>query len=516
MSEPREVELKLTASPQDLRRLQRHPLVQSLCERRGQTQRLVSVYFDTDDAALARHGFGLRVRQQGAERVQTVKGDRRAAGGLSDRLEVEGPIASDAPDLAQLPDAALRERLHGIIGDAPLVPIFRTEFQRTRRVLRHAGSEWTLDADQGEIVAGERREPICEVELELRAGEAWRLFEFALQLHDHFDLMPAVRSKAERGHALARDAAPGASMAQRVVFDADATVEQALEAVVSSGLAHFSANADCACQGDDPEGVHQLRVGLRRTRAALAVFAPLLPDDPTRVVRSELRWLGRELGGARDLDVFTREVLAPIEAFRGGDPAFKRLRDEALALRAECYDHAREVLRSPRYARLVLELGAWLGARAWRNQPLSESSARLFAPARAFASELLAKRWRKVRRLARRLEDSDEARHALRIQVKKLRYAAESFRELFPERSAKRTLRRLARVQASLGRVNDVVTAHRILETLLVRLGSERSPGHDAAAGFVEGWTAREASVDRRGAAAACKRLRRFEPFWRD
>lgn len=515
MDPPREIELKLEASPEDLKRLPRHPLVQTLSVGRAVTRALSTVYFDTPGDDLARAGFGLRVRRDGGERIQAVKGDRTVAGGLFERLEVESPVDGEVPDLALVADAALRARLVEIVGDAPLRPVFRTEFRRTRRLLRHEGSAWTLDVDEGEIVADDERAPIRELELELREGEPWRLFEFALLLHEHFDLVPATRSKAERGYALARGMPPAVVSSRRIPLDPDAVLEHALEAILGQCLAHFSANADCAIEGTGPEGVHQMRVGLRRARAALAVFGPLLPDEPVKRFRNDLRWLGRELGGARDLDVFVHEILAPIEPFRGDDPAFKRLRDEALALRAECHAAVREVLRSPRYARLVLELGAWLSARGWRNQPLSEASARLFAPARDFAGEWLDRRHRRVRRLGRRLDASDEARHALRIELKKLRYGAEFFRDLFPGRGAKRYLRRSARVQATLGHCNDAATARRILETLVGRFGAERAPAHDRAAGVVEGWAARGAAAARDEAGEAWRRLGRARLFWR-
>jgi inorganic triphosphatase YgiF len=512
--EHREIELKLAASPEDLKRLRRHPLARALSEGRAHTQSLASVYFDTADHDLAAAGFGLRVRQIGKRRIQTLKGERSAVGGLFERTEIEFRIDADEPDLERIPDPELRARAIEIVDGKPLVAVFRTDFRRTRRVLRKDESEWTLDLDEGAIEAAGETLPIHEVELELRAGDPARLFEFALALHDELGLHPATRSKAERGYALARGASATACDSRRVELRDDGTLEDALAAIASQCLAHFTANADCAAEGADAEGVHQMRIGVRRMRAALGAFAPLLPHMRVREFRAELRWLGRELGDARDLDVFTREILPEVAAQRGEDRAFARLRKESDLLRHERYEAVRACIGSPRYARLVLALGGWIAARAWRDQPLGEESARLFAPAREFADSLFERRHRKVAQLADQLGASDEARHAVRIQLKKLRYAGEFFRDLYAGRGAKRFLRRAARVQSVLGRMNDMAMVERTLAELLERLGSERTPAHERAAGFVEGFAAQLAANAQREVDDAWERFERARPFW--
>ncbi|MGH8721473.1 MAG: CYTH domain-containing protein, partial [Burkholderiales bacterium] len=285
----REIELKLEASPEDLRRLRRHPLVRSLAQSRAVTQKLESVYFDTEDHDLAEASLALRVRRIGARRVQTVKGERSAAGGLFERTELEIPIHGDQPNLARIADPDLRARLVDVVGGSPLVEVFRTEFRRTRRVLRKGETEWTLDIDEGRIAAGDRSARVHEAELELREGDPAKLFEFALLLQERLDLRPGARSKAERGYALARGEGAAAHPSRRVRIDPDATLEDAVVAIFSHCLAHFTANADCASEGVDPEGVHQMRVGVRRTRAAVALFEALLPAE-------RLRWF--HLAGA--------------------------------------------------------------------------------------------------------------------------------------------------------------------------------------------------------------------------
>ena len=491
--------------------------MRALSQSRAVTRQLETVYFDTPDHALSRAGLALRLRRVGGRTVQTLKGGERAvAGGLFERTEIECPVDGDVPDLERIPDPALRAHLAELIGASGLQPVFVTRFRRTRRVLRNEETEWSVDVDLGEVVAGEARAPISEIELELRDGDPARLFEFALLLHEHFDLLPGTRSKAERGYALALDEPAQPRTARTVSLAPDANAEEAWVAILSQCLEQIGANADCAFEGSDPEGVHQMRVGVRRMRAAFAAFAGLLPRETTRVFRSELRWLGSELGAARDMDVFLAEIAGPLRGVRGDDPAFKRLAEEAASLRADCYERVRQVVISPRYARLMLELGGWIASRGWRNQPLSESSARLFGPTRELAAHLLERRLKRIRRLGARLRQSDEARHALRIQLKKLRYTGEFFRRLYPHRHARRFLKRAARLQDALGMLNDVAIAERILEVLLERLGPERAPAHDRAAGFIEGWTGHVAGRELEQIVAAWEEFAEQHPFWRD
>ena len=92
----------------------------------------------------------------------------------------------------------------------------------------------------------------------------------------------------------------------------DATLDEVLAAIFGAATEWVGANVEAACIGVDPEGVHQVRVGVRRLRSAFALFRDLLPDESLEGLRGELRWLGGELGPARDLDVFLTGTLEPL------------------------------------------------------------------------------------------------------------------------------------------------------------------------------------------------------------
>jgi inorganic triphosphatase YgiF len=511
----REIELKLELTPGDATRILEHPAVRRSASGPAQVQHLLSVYFDTPDHALAHAGIGLRLRRSGGDQVQTVKSGEDAAAGLFERGEVEVAVSGEQPDLDAIPDEALRARILEALDGQPLVPVFETEMRRTRRVLRDGEDEWSLDLDEGVVRAGDASERFCELELELRHGEPARLYELALELSQSFDLVPGTRTKAERGYALRTGEQLAARKAPPVELTSHATLDTALRLVARSCLAQIGGNVAAAWEGIDPEGVHQMRVGVRRMRSVFSVFQPVLPAEPTRLLREHLRWLAAELGAVRDLDVFIDELLVPLFAVRSDDPALKRLRDEAELLREERKQELRKTLRSRRQTRLLLELGHWIARSAWREQALSESAALLYQPADAFASGVLSRLQRKAEKLApEALTGPPASRHELRIALKKLRYACEFFRGLYPKKDVRRYLRRLSGLQDLLGALNDIVTAGRVLEELLSRVGPEDAASLARAAGFIEGFAARQDEIAVHQLAAQWARFERTRAFW--
>ncbi|HSK40454.1 MAG TPA: CHAD domain-containing protein, partial [Arenibaculum sp.] len=314
----------------------------------------------------------------------------------------------------------------------------------------------------------------------------------ALRLAEAVPVRVETRSKSDRGYALAAGDRPAPAKARRIGFEGDETVEQAFERIVRGCIAHCIANEACAAEGRDPEGIHQMRVALRRLRSALSVFRSVLPDDQRAWFASEVKWLTGELGPARDRDVFLSDLLRPIEEALPEDPVLSALRTAVSEARDEDYAKVRAAIASRRYAMLVLRAGAWVEARSWRRQDLSEESARLFAPVRDLADELLEKRHRAVRKRGRRFERlSPEDRHKLRIAVKKLRYTCEFFRSLYDAKPVRRYLKQLAALQDDLGHLNDVSTASKLLDGLTDRAGGPEGAGRCAGAGVVVGWHAR-------------------------
>lgn len=519
MDPHREIELKLSIAPGDAARVLEHPLLRAAAVADAEVQHLHSVYFDSRDLALARAGISLRLRRGGGRQWQTLKlGDQRAAG-LFARAELEVEMEGERPDLAAIPDEAVRERVVAVLAGQALEPIFETELERTHQRLADETCEWSLDLDRGEVRAGFARESICELELELHRGAPSRLFEIALTLSDGVSLWPGTRSKADRGYALRSGERPLSIRAEHPPLSGEAALRDAIVPIARSCLAQIGDNAELAFEGVDPEGVHQMRIGLRRMRSLITLFRRELPSTRLGRLRGPLRWLAGLLGEVRDLDVLLAERIEPLLSRRSGDAALQRLREEAIALREERRLVLREALRSRRHAHLMLELGHWIASLEELDLTGQGPAVGLAQRADLFAANSLARLDRKARkRASAALDGPPTARHELRIALKRLRYGCEFFRSLYSSKEAskdaKRYVRRLARLQDLLGVQNDIDAAERLLPVLLERCAPERAVELARAAGFIEGFGVREQERAHRKFSERWERFEGTPGFW--
>ncbi len=356
------------------------------------TRAFVSTYHDTPDFRLARHRITFRHRIEdgaGLWQLKIPRGDARL------ELERAGPPAVPPEELLELLPALLR--------GTSLGPVARL---RTRRqVTRVPGAE--IADDSVAILDGQhvvRR--FHEIEIELVDGgeeKTLRRLEkavrragadggpFRAKLYRALDLEPPSPPVVPKGSA------PGAALALR------------LQGQVAELLQHDPGTR----LGSDPEDLHQLRVATRRLRAFLRAGRPLLQPEPMEALRGEVGWLGSALGPARDLDVLIEHFRAESEAVGGGAAA-----DLVSTLEARQVDARTmllDALGSGRYLRLLDALDAYVIA-----PPLVEN-----APV-----SLTAIWWKETKNLRRAVaalseEPADADLHAVRIFVKRARYAAE-------------------------------------------------------------------------------------------
>ncbi|MFC0268063.1 CYTH domain-containing protein [Kushneria aurantia] len=223
---PQEVELKMALGTGAAEALASHPPLAGLAPQR---QRLANVYFDTPERSLERHRIALRLRADGERCVQTVKTAGSGRGGLHSRGEWEVERERECLDthwlarlgIAPFDDAALRESL---------MPVYRTDFDRRSWQVAFKSSHIELALDEGEIVAGERRTSIFELELELKSGEEADLWALVETLAEHCPMRPANASKAARAVAL-RDGQPALPGGDSAELEAEACLERAIAAL---------------------------------------------------------------------------------------------------------------------------------------------------------------------------------------------------------------------------------------------------------------------------------------------
>ncbi|HTS91541.1 MAG TPA: CHAD domain-containing protein [Stellaceae bacterium] len=514
METGREVELKLSVPPDRVQQLLRSPHLKAEGAGRGHARALRNTYYDTPHLTLHERGLALRVREAGRRFVQTVKTGGRGASGLFKRREWQQTVAGPKPDLGQIDDLMLRE----LLGDAAarLAPVFTADVRRvTRTIRRDNATRVEVVIDEGRVVTPKGSTPICEIEFELKEGSPDALYELALALNDVAPLRLETMSKSDRGYALLSEAEPSWSKAPPFALDINATGLEAFEAILRHHLAHLLANEAAAHVGGDPEGVHQVRVALRRLRSVLALFREVLPAGTAQHLGDELRWLAGETGSARDLDVFLQELLSPIRRTMPEEPDLEALENRATAARIAAYERVRTAFATTRYTALLLEVGRVAETRFWLNGLEPEVLARLEAPARDFASDLLAERHRKAKKRGRGFANlSTSDRHRLRIGLKKLRYAADSFRTLYEGGATAAYMKRLSRLQDVLGHLNDVDIAGRLVEGFAQGAATGDSVAVARASGLVIGWYGH-------GIAALEPRLRKqwkafksAQPFW--
>ena len=505
---PQETELKLSVRPEHAARIRNHPLVRRLKSGRAWTRRLVGTYYDTPDLLLNRRDLTLRVRAVDQRHIQTIKRMGPAGGALFVRDEWEQEVNGRTPNLGAVEDEDIRRLLTESGAAEALRPLFRTDVRRTVWNLRDKDAEIELALDVGRILSEKGgTAPICEAELELKSGDPRMLFEIALALNARVDCTVGSRSKSDRGYALCRDEAPAAVKASAVTLSRGVTVRQAFVTICRNCLAHLEANDPAARSGFDPEGIHQARVAIRRLRAAFKVFKSALPEDKRVPFAKDLRWLQKQLGDARDLDVFATGVVAPLLARAPEDAALLDLQARVERARKAAYRKASEALRSGRYGRIQLELERWFAEPSWPDgEQLSSRGIR------GFARRSIRKAHERVVAFGRDpsvMEDTDL--HELRIIGKQARYCVEFFSGLFPDRRPRRHLKSLIALQDCLGILNDGVVARDIL----ARLDSEMEPLDPRVTPYVLGWFAARIHDERERLQQLWPALTGVESYWR-
>jgi CHAD domain-containing protein len=446
---------------------------------------LSAVYYDTGDLRLLRSRLTLRRRRGGSDDGWHLK----LPAGPDSRDEVRVPLGRYRKPPARL--VALSRAAHR---DAALRPV--VELDTVRR-------EWTLADAEGNGVATVTDDRVTGRILEDGVGGGtgvdadpvtWAEIEVELAEHGSAVALDRIEEVLARAgvHRSGSASKLGRVLADRVparpprpVADGDATTGDVVLAYLAAQAVAIHA-VDPQVRRGSGDGVHDMRVACRRMRSTLQSCRTVLDRVRTDALVTELRWLGGELGGARDLDVQEERIgdavaalppelaLGPVEAqttrfFAGRRHGAAKTADAALD--------------GDRYVALLDAIDALLA-----DPPFTELAAE---PAAAVLPGLVAKALRRARKAYRAAfavapgHERDEQVHEMRKAAKRLRYVAE-LAEPALGRPAKHLVKRVKEVQELLGEHQDSVVARGLLRELGATAAGE------GANGFAFGWLLRD------------------------
>jgi CHAD domain-containing protein len=434
--------------------------VEVVANGKGVTQ--VDLYLETDDWRFQRAGYALWIRRLGRRReaLAMMKGLDAAsadAPGLRSRHELSERVG--AADLRTLLGASgpVAARVRAVAGNKPLLALFEVRTRRRAFLLKLEGlppGEIALDETAIRPNDGGPPARLRRVEIEVPPAALPGLEPFVAELRDACALQPAGLSRFEAG-LLSSDLRPAPpERFSATEIDSEMPIGAVALAVLRRQFAAMLAKEPGTRLGDDIEALHDMRVATRRLRAALSLFADVLPETALKA-REDLGWVGQGLGAVRDLDVQIEQLDGWLDAAEPED------RDALASLRAlldEQRNTARaamlEMLDSRRYEGFVSRFGRTLRA---RHLARSGSAAQ---PALALAPDLIETRFRSVRKAGNRIGPETPASdyHRLRIRCKRLRYALEFLGDLYPGRTQP-LISRLVAVQDLLGKHQDADVA---------------------------------------------------------
>ncbi|TXR46326.1 CHAD domain-containing protein [Phyllobacterium endophyticum] len=502
-----EIELKLLVPNQEFDAFSASAIAKVPARNKGIVRRLESVYFDTPDQVLAKSGLSLRIRRIGKRFVQTLKS--LAADGALSRDEWEVAVTTMAPELDRFDDP----KVAALISELPrahLNQVFATKIRRHTLTVDLMEAEIEIAFDRGIIEVGSHLERLSEVELELKQGSPAALYVLGLDLAQNGQLWIGTQSKSTRGYRLASGNPIGSCKSEPSNLTAGDSVDAVITKILASCQQHLLANLATARTDADPSTIHQMRIALRRFRTVLWMLRKEFVSPSLKLLDQNARQLSRSLSSARNWDVFLGTTLPNLEKAQQQNMDLSRLRDASAPMRDYCRAQATAALGEPQVTHLLLSLGLAVEQRKLRsNTPAIESFAQ---PTTKFSARILTRLHRKAMEHGRHFRNlQPEARHKLRIVLKKLRYCADFFLPLYANEMARNYVEQLSRLQDGLGEANDIVTSLKLLS--IVR-ESTIQPQLHRAIGAVTDW---QRNLELTAIARLDTRWRKFKrtsPFW--
>ena len=278
-------------------------------------------------------------------------------------------------------------------------------------------------------------------------------------------LMQLSKAVSEQANAPDADTQPLNAKPQKL--SSKLRLIEAAECVLLETFCQFTTNLNTLRTSDDPEVVHQARVGWRRFKSAMRLFKPVIAAD-TVPSWQELELLLTCLGDLRDLDVACIDTLPSLaDAYTQGDAiriekwqTMEKVLLDATQLQRKTVRYA---LQEPAVGLCLQTITAWINALCTANTANTKAYKKTFL--RCWSRKRIARLFRQLRD-AQANADSPLGQHRVRIIIKRIRYSIEMLQTLLPKRRSDKWLRKARKQQLNSGAVRDTMQASTLLSKL--------------------------------------------------
>jgi len=433
--------------------------------------RNVDTYLDTFDWSLMKNKLALRYRVSNGTAMYTLKSTGSIKDGIAERMEIEIPLKGPVDTPAGVPVKQIRNHIEGIIWPRKLLEHLQIRTDRRRyRVVSSEGAEVELAFDTSSfslrgLHQTRRTQRLHELEAEILDGSATALGPLAALLAEAFGYSPSTASKYEVAIERLQVAMPSKKLPEKLKVRLEDRFDLAVTKILTYQLQRFQEQLPGVRRDIDTEFVHQARVATRRMRSALRLFHDAVPEKTGTDLAGELKWLGGMFGTVRDLDVF----LLNLSRFEGQIKFFPARKKRAFENWIEKHRRAplkalQEALDSTRCKNLERRLTRFL------ERPLPARPQAPFAvkPVRDVAPVVIHEKFEAVMAQGHKVLANPRLKqfHRLRIQMKKLRYAAEFMAPAY-NGGLDPFIARTVEIQDCLGELQDTVFTRGFVKDLL-------------------------------------------------
>lgn len=480
-----EVELKLCLADKSLwEQLINDSLITDLVEKDNlKKESYEANYYDTAGFKLKKAGFAYRIRREGEKKVATIKRGGSSEGGLHQREEWNKSVEIIKPDLKVFADAPFLEEILNLSKGEKLKKMFTTRFKRSSVNLKFPDDTIIeFAADQGEVIAGKKKELILEIELELIKGNIITLLKFAADLAKKYPLLLESRSKYYRGLMLAGIEADEDSYQVDCQINKEVALQELIHSVLISNLQSIIKVQDAFLQDpQNPETLHQIRVKIRYLRSSLSFFKPLINEKEYLFIQDSLRNLSHKFSLLREADVINN---AWYDLLQNNDLIAKensQLREMIIKIQSREKKVVLDFITKGALTPIILDIWVML-----LQKPFKEGEIESYTFRKYFNYRITD--WtKKLRKLGRNSKDSDyNVWHNIRIQIKKTRYVMQEFSPLL-KGIIKKDLKYIKAFQELLGNYNDIYRHRSFLTSEIINNKNEIL---NYEAGVLLGWEA--------------------------